>query len=55
MGRGDFELTHWHLDTFLLEYKPWKKREFVTFRIDPGGSIRSVEMLGDSFERLADE
>ncbi len=32
-----FEMSHWHLDTFLVEYKDWDLHEFVVFNIGPDG------------------
>jgi CubicO group peptidase (beta-lactamase class C family) len=48
----DFEMSHWHLDTFLVEYKLWEMHEFATFNIDPEGSIRSLDIFGENFERV---
>ena len=50
----DFDLSHWHLDTFLLEHKPWELREFLSFNIGPDGAIESFEFSGLTFNR-ADE
>lgn len=54
-GLIDFEMTHWHLDTFLAEYKPWEMREFTTFNIGTDGTIVSLEFLGHTFERVDEE
>lgn len=54
MAQKDFEMTHWHLDTFLIEYKPWEMREFGTFQISSDGSIKSIKLMGDTFERIPD-
>jgi CubicO group peptidase (beta-lactamase class C family) len=51
----DFEMTHWHLDTFLVEYRPWSMREFATFNIGPDGTVRSLEFVGSAFERVKEE
>lgn len=47
-----FEMTHWHLDTFLVEYKNWKMHEFVEFNIGPDGALGSFEFMGETFERV---
>jgi hypothetical protein len=51
----DLGMTHWHLDTFLVEYEPWSMREFVTFNIGPDGTIRSLAFIGSTFERVEKE
>jgi CubicO group peptidase (beta-lactamase class C family) len=51
-ARVVFDMSHWHADTFLVEYKQWEMREFAAFRINPDASITSVELFGESFERV---
>jgi len=51
----DFEMTHWHLNTFLVDYRPWSIREFVTFNIGPDGTVKSLDFLGYAFERVEEE
>lgn len=46
---ADLRLSHWHLDTFLVEYEPWDLREFVTFRIGPNGEIQGFEAFNSTF------
>jgi len=48
----DFEMSHWHLDTFLVEHESWDMHEFATFNIDPEGNITSVNAIGHTFERV---
>lgn len=50
--RVEFEMTHWQIDTFLVEYKQWEMREFATFNISPEASIISVEVFDESFEKV---
>jgi CubicO group peptidase (beta-lactamase class C family) len=45
----DLPMTHWHLDTFLVEYKPWGLREFAEFRIGPNGTVQVLELFGERF------
>ena len=45
----DLPMTHWHLDTFLVEYKPWGMREFADFRVGPNGAIEELKIFGESF------
>jgi CubicO group peptidase (beta-lactamase class C family) len=45
-------LSHWHVDTFLTEYRPWDLREFARFQLMPDGSIASLEFFGDVFRRV---
>lgn len=42
-------MSHWHLDTFLVEYKPWGMREFAEFRIGPTGKIDKLILFGEEF------
>ena len=51
----DFEMSHWHLDTFLVEYKNWEMREFATFNIGPDGAITSFNLFGDTFKLMDEE
>jgi len=50
----DLLMSHWHLDTFLVEYTPWALREFATFRIGPDGAITALELFGESLEPVGD-
>jgi len=45
----DLPMSHWHLDTFLVEYKPWGMREFAEFRVGPNGAIQELNLFGESF------
>ena len=49
-GAVDMTMTHWHLDTFLVEYLPWNLREFAEFRIGPNGRIASLQLFGAEFQ-----
>jgi CubicO group peptidase (beta-lactamase class C family) len=53
-AQKELRMVHWHLDTFLVEYKPWDMQEFISFQIDSNGYISSVQLLGDTFERVAE-
>lgn len=44
-----FPVTHWQLDTYLLEYEPWNLHEFVQFHIAPDGTIQSFDLFGQNF------
>lgn len=48
--RVNLQMSHWHLDTYLVEYAPWNLREFATFRISPEGAISSLELFGEILE-----
>lgn len=48
----EFEMSHWHLDTFLVEHDPWDMHEFASFNIDPEGSVSSLTIFGERFERV---
>ena len=49
-GLVDFEMDHWHLDTFLVEYAPWEMRLFATFKIGPDGLVESLDFLDFTFK-----
>ena len=51
----NFEMSHWHLDTFLVEYKNWDMHEFVTFNVGPDGSLASFKFMGETFEPVREE
>lgn len=53
--RVEFEMSHWQNDTFLVEYKQWEMREFATFNISPKASITSVDVFGETFDRVEAE
>jgi len=42
-------MSHWHLNTFLVEYEPWSMREFAEFRIGPDGKIDKLVLFGEDF------
>jgi CubicO group peptidase (beta-lactamase class C family) len=46
---ANLRMSHWHLDTFLIEYEPWGMREFLTFRIGPDGEIQDFEAFSSTF------
>lgn len=46
-------MSHWHLDTFLVEYESWALREFATFRIGPDGAIAGFELFGEQFDPVS--
>lgn len=48
----NFEMSHWHLETFLVEFETRGMHEFATFTIQPDGSIQSVDVMGHTFERV---
>jgi len=45
----ELKMTHWHLDTFLVEYEPWGLREFAEFHIGPDGSISGIDLFSGRF------
>ena len=51
----DFEMSHWHLDTYLVEHEIWEMHEFATFNIGPKGNITSVDVIGHKFERVPEQ
>ena len=51
----ELEMSHWHLDTFLVEHYPWDMHEFASFEIDPEGDISSLTLFGEKFGRVKPE
>jgi len=51
----EFGMSHWHLDTFLVEHEPWDMHEFATFSIDPEGGISALAFFGEKFVRVKPE
>ncbi|MFC1688341.1 serine hydrolase [Pseudomonadota bacterium] len=45
----EMPMSHWHLDTFLIEHEPWGLREFAEFRIGPAGEIEKMVLFGEDF------
>jgi len=45
-------MSHWHLDTFLLDYRPWQLREFLQYRIGPEGAVEGFTLFGETFTRV---
>jgi CubicO group peptidase (beta-lactamase class C family) len=48
-----FELRHWHLNSFVAEVPP-DNRVFAEFEIGFDGKVKSLDILGDTFTRIAD-
>ena len=51
----DFEMSHWHLDTFLVEQQFSEMRDFASFNISPEGVVTSLDLFGTAFERVTEE
>ena len=51
----NLKMSHWHLDTYLLEYEDWGMREFANYNIGADGNISSLEFLGLRFMRKDDK
>jgi hypothetical protein len=49
-GRVRLPMSHWHLDTFLVEYPEWELKEFAEFRLGPDGKIDTLTMFGEDFK-----
>jgi CubicO group peptidase (beta-lactamase class C family) len=49
-GRVRLAMSHWHLDTFLVEYPEWELKEFAEFRLGPDGKIDTLTMFGEDFK-----
>ncbi|MDZ4730096.1 MAG: serine hydrolase [Xanthomonadales bacterium] len=48
-----FELRHWHLNAFVAEFPP-DNRVFAEFEIGFDGKVKALDILGDTFTRIAD-
>ncbi|MEJ8568652.1 serine hydrolase [Elongatibacter sediminis] len=53
-ARITLNMSHWHHETWLIEYKPWELREFATFHIGPDGAVSGLEAMGDHFRRVTE-
>jgi len=51
----DMQMTHWHLDTYLVEHKTWQMHEFASFDIGPDGTVTSLKLFGETFERVEEK
>ena len=47
----DLKMSHWHLDTYLVEYLDWGMREFAKYNIGADGKISSLELFGMTFNQ----
>ena len=48
------ELRHWHMNSFVVEYPNQNTRDFAEFHIGMDGKVKSLNILGDTFNRLED-
>lgn len=48
-----FELRHWHLNSFVAESPP-NNRFFAEFEIGFDGKVKSMQIFGDTFNRIPD-
>ena len=54
IGNYQYQLSHWHLDTFLVTYPFWRNGRLSTFTIGPDGSVTSVAFFDEHFQRVRD-
>jgi len=47
--RMNLPMSHWHVDTFLVEYAPWQLREFLEFRLGADGRVHGFRLFGEDF------
>lgn len=50
-GMYDYDVSHWHLDTFLVNYLTWSRGTFASFSIDPEGEAATLDVFGHTFRR----
>ncbi|MDH5630787.1 MAG: serine hydrolase, partial [Gammaproteobacteria bacterium] len=48
-GKYEYEMSHWHLDTFKIYREEWDYTGFVSFKINSAGKITGLEALGQIF------
>lgn len=53
-GMYEYDFSHWHLDTFIVNYVSWSHGSFAAFGIDPKGKVATVEVFGHVFDKKAD-
>ncbi len=51
-GMYEYEMSHWHLDTFAVNYVTWRHATFATFAVDESGRVASVEIFDHVFDRV---
>ncbi|MEN8192182.1 MAG: serine hydrolase [Bacteroidota bacterium] len=51
----EFEMSHWHFDTFLFKNLPMQVKDFATFTIGIDGTVSSFELYGYTYERIKDD
>jgi CubicO group peptidase (beta-lactamase class C family) len=54
VAKFELPLSHWHLDSFLLEHPPWDLREIAEFRIGPEGEVKDFDLFGETFTPQAE-
>ena len=50
-----FELSHWHLDMFVIEREEWDFQAFATFGIGSDGVVDKLNVFGMDFTRVPDK
>ena len=53
-GMYEYDFSHWHLDTFLVNYVSWSHGAFASFGIDPRGKVATVDVFDHVFEKRVD-
>ncbi|MDZ7644592.1 MAG: DUF3471 domain-containing protein [Woeseiaceae bacterium] len=53
-GMYEYDVAHWHLDTFTVDYLSWSYPSFATFRIDPDGRVAALTVFDHDFERITE-
>ena len=53
-GRIQFELSHWHLDTFLAERPSRDWKFLLPFSINSKGKVQSFDLFGEAFDKVAE-
>ena len=48
-------LSHWHLDTFLVERKDQGLKTLISFSIGADATVSGLEFVGTRFDKLAED
>ena len=50
-GMYEYDVSHWHLDVFLVNYVSWSSGTFASFGIDASGQVATMDVFGQTFEK----
>ena len=50
-GMYEYDVEHWHLDTFLVSYISWSAGTFAAFQVNPEGKVGTLSVFGHEWKR----